>query len=41
MVEQTPACRLDFVGDLDGDGAVDWLDGAKLVHGRMPAISQP
>jgi hypothetical protein len=38
LVEQTPACRLDFVGDLDGDGAVDWLDGAKLVRSRMPAI---
>jgi Endo-alpha-N-acetylgalactosaminidase len=38
LVEQTPACRLDFVGDLDGDGAVNWLDGAKLVRSRMPAI---
>lgn len=38
LVGQTPACRLDFVGDLDGDGAVNWLDGAKLVRSRMPAI---
>lgn len=38
LVEQTPACRLDFVGDLDGNGVVDWLDGAKLVRNRMPAI---
>jgi hypothetical protein len=38
LVEQTPACRLDFVGDLDGNGSVDWLDGAKLVRSRMPAI---
>ena len=38
LVEQTPACRLDFIGDLDGDSALDWLDGAKLVRSRMPAI---
>ncbi len=38
LVEQRPACRLDFIGDLDGDGALDWLDGAKLVRSRMPAI---
>jgi hypothetical protein len=38
LVEQTPACRLDFVGDLDGDGVVDWLDGAKFMRSRMPAI---
>jgi Endo-alpha-N-acetylgalactosaminidase len=38
LVGQTPACRLDFIGDFDGNGSVDWLDGAKLVRGRMPAI---
>lgn len=38
LVEQTPACRLDFIGDFDGDGVVNWLDGAKLVRSRMPAI---
>lgn len=38
LVEQTPACRLDFIGDTDGDGTLDWLDGAKHVRNRMPAI---
>lgn len=38
LIEQKSACRLDFVGDLDGNGVVDWLDGAKLVRGRMPAL---
>lgn len=32
------SCRLDFTGDRNGDGAVDWLDGAQLVRDRMPAI---
>jgi hypothetical protein len=38
LVEQKPTCRLDFIGDLDGDGTLDWLDGAKLVRSRMPEI---
>jgi hypothetical protein len=38
LIEQKSACRLDFIGDLDGNGVVDWLDGAKLVRGRMPAM---
>jgi hypothetical protein len=38
LVGQTPRCRLDFIGDLDNDGSVDWLDGAKLLRGRMPPI---
>ena len=38
LVGQKPRCRLDFFGDVDGDGVVDWLDGAKLVRQRMPAI---
>jgi Endo-alpha-N-acetylgalactosaminidase len=38
LIEGTPTCRLDFIGDLDGDGRVNWLDGAKLVRGRMPEI---
>ena len=37
-VGQTPRCRLDFTGDTDGDGNVDWLDGAKIVRDHMPAI---
>ena len=38
LIEETPACRLDFIGDFDGDGRVDWMDGAKLVRERMPEI---
>ena len=38
LVGQRSLCRLDFLGDLDGDGSVDWLDGAKLVRKRMPEI---
>jgi hypothetical protein len=26
LIEETPACRLDFIGDLDGDGMVDAID---------------
>ncbi len=38
MVGGRPLCRLDFSGDFDKNGAVDWLDGAKLVRARMPEI---
>jgi hypothetical protein len=38
MVGGRPLCRLDFTGDFDHNGAVDWLDGAKLVRARMPEI---
>lgn len=38
LVGQRSLCRLDFLGDLDGNGFVDWLDGAKLVRKRMPEI---
>jgi hypothetical protein len=38
MVGGRPLCRLDFSGDIDHNGAVDWLDGAKLVRERMPQI---
>ena len=38
LVGQRPLCRLDFTGDYDRNGAVDWLDGAKLVRARMPEI---
>jgi Endo-alpha-N-acetylgalactosaminidase len=36
IVGQMPRCRLDFVADADGNGSVDWLDGAKLLARRMP-----
>ena len=38
MVGGRPLCRLDFSGDMDHNGVVDWLDGAKLVRARMPEI---
>ncbi len=38
MVGGRPLARLDFAGDVDHNGVVDWLDGAKLVRERMPAI---
>ena len=38
LVEQRPIARLDFADDYDGDGVVDWLDGAKIVRARMPSI---
>jgi len=37
LIEQDSACRLDFIGDFDGNGRIDWVDGAKLVRSRMPA----
>lgn len=36
LAEQQSVCRLDFVGDYDGNGKVDWLDAAKSVRDRMP-----
>ncbi|WP_260705568.1 endo-alpha-N-acetylgalactosaminidase family protein [Edaphobacter flagellatus] len=38
LIEQKSSCRLDFIGDVDGNGSIDWLDGAKLVRKRMPPI---
>jgi hypothetical protein len=38
LVGQTPRCRLDFFGDLDGNGSVDWVDGEKVLRQRMPPI---
>jgi len=37
-VGQRPLARLDFAGDYDHNGTVDWLDGAKIVRARMPEI---
>lgn len=38
LVGQRSLCRLDFIGDRDSNGTLDWLDGAKLVRARMPSI---
>ncbi|MDP4252274.1 MAG: endo-alpha-N-acetylgalactosaminidase family protein [Bacteroidota bacterium] len=38
VVGQISRCRLDFVGDFDHNGSVNWLDGAKLIAERMPVI---
>ena len=38
LVGQRPLARLDFAGDFDRNGVVDWLDGAKIVRARMPEI---
>jgi len=38
LVGQMPRCEIDFFGDVDGDGWVDWLDGAKLIRRRLPTI---
>jgi len=36
LVGQISRCRLDFAGDYDSNGRVDWLDGAKIIAERMP-----
>jgi len=38
LVEEQPACRLDFISVADDAPSLTWLDGAKLVRSRMPAI---
>jgi Endo-alpha-N-acetylgalactosaminidase len=38
VVEQESTCRLDFIAAPDDRTALTWLDGAKLVRSRMPAI---
>lgn len=37
LVGQRSRCRLDFTGDTNGNGTVDWLDGAMLIAARMPS----
>ncbi|MDP9080004.1 MAG: endo-alpha-N-acetylgalactosaminidase family protein [Bacteroidota bacterium] len=37
LVGQQSRCRLDFTGGRHKNGAVDWLDGARIVAARMPA----
>jgi hypothetical protein len=38
LVGQRSTVRLDFIGDYDGNGHVDWLDGAKFTRAHMPPI---
>ena len=38
LVEQESSCRLDFLSSSDEKAPLTWLDGAKLVRKRMPAI---
>ena len=38
LVGQRSSCRLDFIGDSNGDGNASWLDGAQLVRRRMAPI---
>ena len=38
LVEQESTCRLDFIPAPDDRSSLTWLDGAKLVRSRMPAI---
>jgi hypothetical protein len=39
LIGGRPLCRLDFLADMDHNGAVDWLDGAKEVRSHMPQIA--
>ncbi|MGH3632165.1 MAG: endo-alpha-N-acetylgalactosaminidase family protein, partial [Sciscionella sp.] len=38
LVGQKSTCRLDFIIPVPGKSTVDWLDGARVVRSRMPAI---
>ncbi|MEP6747978.1 MAG: endo-alpha-N-acetylgalactosaminidase family protein [Bacteroidota bacterium] len=38
LVGQPSRCRLDFAGDFDADGNINWVDGARLIASRMPPI---
>ena len=38
LVDPNPICRIDFGGDYDGNGEVNWLDAAKMVRDRLPPI---
>ncbi len=38
IVNQAEICRIDFAGDFDGNGTVDWLDAAKLERSKLPPI---
>lgn len=38
LVGQKEICHIDFTGDYDNNKKTDWLDAAKEVRDRMPAI---
>jgi hypothetical protein len=38
IINQNIICRIDFAGDYDGNGMVNWLDAAKMVRDYMPSI---
>ena len=38
LIEQESHCRLDFLSASDDSTPLTWLDGARLVRSRMPAI---
>lgn len=38
LIKQNEICRIDFSGDYDGNGTIDWLDAAKMVRDFMPEI---
>ena len=37
-VNQREICRINFGGDIDGNGEIDWLDAAKLAREMLPPI---
>ncbi len=36
IIGQQSRCELNFTGDYDKNGTVDWLDGAKILAQKMP-----
>jgi hypothetical protein len=38
IINQRNICRIDFAGDYDNNGQVNWLDAAKMVRDYMPPV---
>ena len=38
IIHQNKICRIDFAGDYDHNGTIDWLDAAKMVRDYLPGI---
>ena len=38
IIHQNKICRIDFAGDYDGNGTINWLDAAKMVSDYLPGI---